>query len=198
MPECNWDDCEECADGECVDTCTRDPNLCLECNGEGWCVNRCTRDPNLCLMCDGQGNCVSRCDPNLCQDCNEGTCEVTCDPDECCDEGMCVDKCDPDGAPCEHDEPVIQAGCQWQSPDDHRCFPDQLGKTCMWHLQYEYEYTAKCADCAPGCGKVYQGYCAFWKAETCRNAWFIGCVCDYDGDEDQRPKVGDGARYTCE
>jgi hypothetical protein len=67
-------------------------------------------------------------------------------------------------------------------------------------LVSQHSSSAKCADCVANCGKYVDPndpYCAFYKAETCRNALFIGCVCNYNGDEGQRPKYGSGIYSKC-
>lgn len=193
IPGTNCGDCSGCSSCYscviCWCQCTSECCQNSDCTGE--CHNGCSN----CSCVDDQSKCTKEC-----HTCSDGSCEddnTKCGTNQCCDNGTCVPKCDPNGAPCPHDNPVIQAGCQWQAPDDHRCVPDQVGKTCMWILQYEYTSSAICADCAPGCSRTRDNYCAFWKAETCRNAFFIGCVCDYDGPEIERPKVGSGDHYIC-
>jgi hypothetical protein len=165
-------------------------------------------DSSNCKSCQWQSGDRYRCEPycpsNGCEGgCNgHGHCPVcNDDPTKCCDNGVCVDKCDPDGAPCTHDNPPqIQSGCPWVSETDHRCPQGEAGKSCAWTLDYEYSNSAKCADCAPGCNKVIDSehpYCAFYKAETCREEWFVGCGCGYEGREQDRPTYGDGSHYIC-
>jgi len=184
--------CKSCIACFCIWDCIIPGATC--CNGiccnSGNCCNSttcCSNYNDVCCTDSGSYCCESG------KTCCHGSC---CGSSQCCHNDTCVDKCDPDGAPCPHDSPIIQAGCQWQSPDDHRCFPDQVGKKCMWILQYEYSTSAKCAACAPGC-RTRDSYCAYWKAETCRDVMFIGCQCDYKGPADEQPAVGDGDHYIC-
>ncbi len=199
----NGSDCGDCKSGysgECTYTCsslacqTCINDWCTPCNGDtnkGCCDGTCY-DPFTEKCCNPPGdNNGYKCDSD--QTCCDGDC---CEPDECCHNGTCVDKCDPAGETCEHDTPVIEAGCQSIAPDDLRCFPDQIDKVCMWNLQYHYETSATCAFCASGC-RTRDAFCSSYKAETCRNAWFIGCVCDYDGPENQRPQANSGDHYIC-
>jgi hypothetical protein len=213
---CDPTECESCINHWCV-VCENEPYTTC-CDGgiyEGTCYDWRTEK-----CCDGWGNtcpdeedccdgdCCGGATPQGCDDiggvndgyccssgetCCEGNC---CSPDKCCNNGTCVDKCDPAGETCEHDTPVLEAGCQSIAPDDLRCFPDQIGKVCMWNLQYHYETSATCAFCAPGC-RTRDDFCTSYKAETCRNAWFIGCVCNYDGPENGRPRADLGDHYSC-
>ena len=207
--------CETCVGGVCK-VCEGDPSRfccnghlpCCDaygttCCGSECCVNAektCCNGDHCCsndTICCGSGCC-----PKNCYECVGGVCK-TCDeiPGKCCNAiGLCVDKCDPTGASCPHDTPGIQAGCQRQGPTNFQCVPNQVGQTCLWTLVYENSSSAKCADCAPGCSKAIdpsQPYCAFYKAETCRNMIGIGCVCNYNGDEGCRPTYGDGTHYIC-
>jgi len=214
--------CDECVDGTCK-VCGGRPNESC-CNGS--CYNtitqKCCGDTGTGYKCDINEICCngSCCNPNECKDCNATThaCESRCNPENCetCDGAghcivcsgdttkccqqpshTCVKKCDPVGAPCPYETPNIQAGCQRQGPSNFQCIPDQVDKTCQWGLVYQHSSSAKCADCAPFCSRSRDDYCAFYKAETCRNALFIGCVCNFSGDEIARPKYGDGDHYIC-
>jgi len=218
--ECMDDDdlcfgCERCSSSYCID----DNSQCATCDycvgglciPVGYCHNTSECDnPNCesCIDCECTciGNCCTDmdCGPILCWDCDPDDCECysSCSSNQCCDPDaepwpMCVDKCNPVGGPCPYTHPIIQAGCQRQSRDDHRCYPDQVGKTCMWISQYEHSTSAACVACAPDCGRTRDEYCAFWKAETCRNKLVIGCSCDYNGPEDEQPAFGDGDHYIC-
>ena len=208
--DCNWVvtspycvTCAGCTHNNC------DPTQCQTCDGHGNCV-----------VCDGDANkdcCNGTCYDKRTQQCchdnptkdyicdsNKPCCLVTCcPPDQCC--GLnpfglpgCVKKCDPEGDTCPHEKPDVQAGCQRVSPTNYQCLPDQVGKTCTWTVVYEYSTSAKCASCASGCSRTNDVPCASYKAETCRMVLFIGCMCNYDGDEGARPTATSGAHYVCD
>lgn len=173
---------QSCCGGSCCSNTCCNGTCCGA--GQSCCNGTCCDNNKIC--------CNGTCCPEDTTCCN-GTC---CSNNQCCDNGVCVPKCTEDGQ-CDYDSPGIQAGCQWQSETNHTCFPDQVDKTCMWILQYSYSTIAVCAACAPGCSRTQDDYCAFWKAETCRNEWIIGCVCNYNGLEELRPTYGSGNHYSC-
>jgi hypothetical protein len=111
----------------------------------------------------------------------------------------CIKKCDPTGATCPHKTPGTGTtlGCEREAPDNYQCADGQVGKTCQWILDWEYTSSAKCASCEPFCGITRDSYCAFYKAQTCRNAFFLGCVCEYVGDAGAQPTEGVGDHYAC-
>jgi hypothetical protein len=175
-----------CCNGTCYDTRTQG---C--CNSEIYdkSTQKCCEDTATPYPCAKNGSCCY------------GSC---CGSTQCCDTAPvgppgCVLKCK-DGGTCPHDTPHTQAMCDRQSPTNFQCIPDQVGATCQWVVVYEYSSSAECALCAPGCGRAIDPdhpYCAFYKAETCRNALIIGCTCNYKGDEGARPTYGSGNHYVC-
>jgi len=201
-PPC--DDCEECdiEDCECVWEGCPSCGRCRYCDSSCDCqwVGNCRYDSDCpdCHTCPTpECNCEYQCNPDNCQTCVNGSCQVCGgDPDKCCDNGTCVDKCTNTGQ-CDYGELPSgpYANCQaLQDPVTGQCGPAE-GFICN-HLATIAENDAECADCAPGCDKTRICACAQIVPIHCKThcyLLFCQCLCD---DAGEPYYIGD--HYECD
>ena len=181
---------------------------CCKCGGDCDCMHDHSKCPpcHFCIDC----GCENYCDPNeVCCDwlcCDEDLCETCVGGDECkvcggdtskcCDNGTCVDKCTDNAATCEWDYPDDYLfNCENFHPTDKSCEAIVLGQICSHRIIYRGG-TAKCADCAPNCAKIYVEPCAVIYPIRCKNVrvlLFLYCQCQ---DEDDTPRYS-GSAYDC-
>lgn len=215
---CDWNNCETCVDGECK-LCDGRPELTC-CNG-----GCCGTGQGGCLSCvDGLG-CV-KCGGDPYKHCCEGTCYDTrtqnccprrdghlyicgineaccnghcCPPGQCCDNDVCVDKCNPNGASCNWTAPPVSSSCPGCTIDDPSCCSIDEGLLCHWEILSQHTTSAKCADCAPGCGLIRDDNCVVLKPHVCGNSWlpFIGVYCNCKNPEGLVDYTYLGDHYIC-